>query len=116
MKVNPIMAVVAFLVAALAGYGFYAGNAAEEFALFLAIGGGVSIFLTLGTLLAVGVKSDARLGVGIKAVAAIFLAVLLAEQLIFAFAPMRAAPYIIVTGILWLLYFVICYAIGKSGD
>ncbi len=107
MKINWILFVIALGISALGGYGFYAGTSN----LFLTIGGGLSIFLTLGGMLAL---SFGRGSINTKIVSGIFLLVLIVEHLIFAFAGFKTAPYIIITGILLLLYIMIFYKIAKA--
>ena len=64
MKIHWILVLISLSIAALAGYGFYAGTS--------------NLFLT------------------------------------FAFAGFKQAAYIIITGILFLLYLMIFYAIAKT--
>ena len=109
MKINPIMLIVSIAISALAGYGFWAGT----HVLMNTIVAGVCILLTLGVLLSLSSKADGRTSANIKVVAGIFFVVLLIEQIIFTFAHV-IAPYIIVTGILLLIYLIIEYAICKA--
>ena len=88
MKVNWIFVLISLGIAALVGYGFHAGTAN----LFLTLGGGFVLF----------------------ALSAVFFVLFLVEHLIFAFAGFRQAVYIIITGILFLVYALIFYGVAKA--
>jgi hypothetical protein len=114
MKINVIMLIIALAIGALAGYGFFAANAADTYREVIALGAGLSLFVTLGGIIAVGAAAG-RGGVGnIRALSAVFFVLFLVEQLIFSFVPFRLPPYIITTGILLLVYLLIGYAVGKA--
>jgi hypothetical protein len=115
MRVNIIMLIIAFAIAALAGYGFYVANgAAADIPLANALGGGIALFVTLAGAIAVGTKNGSGSTLNIRLLSGIFFVVMLVEQLIFSFVPFRRPPYIIVTGVLLLVYGLIAYAIGKA--
>ena len=107
MKINWIVLLISLGIAALAGYGFYAGTSN----LFLTFGGGGFLFLTLFGLFAV---SFGRGSANIKALSLVFFVLSLAEHLFFAFKGFKQAPYIVITGILFLLYLMIFYAVAKG--
>lgn len=111
MKINPIMMIVSLAVAALTGYGFWAGT----HLLLNTIGSAFCILLILGTLLSFSFKEDGRLTANLKVVAGIFTVLAIIEQIIFAFMPesFRTA-YIVVTGILLLSFIIIEYAIYSA--
>ena len=113
MKPNVFLIIVSLLISALAGYGFYAANSGEDFALLLSIGSGICLAVSLiGTL---GIKSEERtLNVNFRVVSALFFLVFLASNLIFGFAGVRVAPYVIVNGVLLLIYLTIEYGLVKS--
>ncbi len=107
MKINWILAIISLGIAALAWYGFYAGT--EN--LFLTFGGGGFLFLTLFGLLAV---SFGRGSANIKALSLVFFVISLVEHLLFACKGFKQAPYIVITGILFLLYLLSFYGIAKT--
>lgn len=107
MKVNWIFVLISLGIAALAGYGFHAGTAN----LFLTLVGGFVLFATLAGTLAV---SFGRGSASAKALSAVFFVLFLVEHLIFAFAGFRQAVYIIITGILFLVYALIFYGVAKA--
>jgi hypothetical protein len=115
MRINSIALIIVFAIAALAGYGFYAANgAATDIPLANALGGGIVLFVTLAGATAVGAKDGSGSTMNIRLLSWVFFFVMLVEQLIFCFVPFRMAPYIIVTGILLLVYVLIAYGTGKA--
>ncbi|MCR5123943.1 MAG: hypothetical protein K6B43_01980 [Treponema sp.] len=79
--------------------------------LFLTLVGGFVLFATLAGTLAV---SFGRGSASAKALSAVFFVLFLVEHLIFAFAGFRQAAYIIITGILFLVYALIFYGVAKA--
>lgn len=115
MKINVIALAIAFAIAALVGYGLYAANGAEtDVPLANALGGGIALFITLAGTVAVSGKDGGEIAVNIRLTSGVFFALLLAEQIVFCFVPFHPAPYIIVTGILTLVYVLIAYSIGRA--
>ena len=115
MKINIITLGIAFAIAALLGYGFYAFNNAEgDIPLVSAFGGGAALFITLAGAIAVGTKEDSNATPNIRWVSVIFFVVILIEQIIFTVVTFKLPPYIIVTGLLVLIYLLTAYAIGKA--
>ena len=107
MKINWFLLLVSFLIAGLSAYGFWAGT--EN--LFLAFGSGASFFITLFGIISV---SFGRGSANIKVLSAVFFLLLLIEHLFFAFAGLKQAAYIIITGILLLIYISLFYGIARS--
>ena len=111
MKINIVMLAITFGIAALAAFGFYSGNSGDHRILFT-IGSGLSFFIALGGVFAL---SSPHGGIAkIKVTSILFFIALLVEHLIFSFTVIRLAPYVIITGILLLLYVLICYAVIKA--
>lgn len=115
MKPNIFLIVVSVLIAALSGYGFYAANSGEAFCLLLSLGSGLTFAITLiGTL---GISPKEKAGnANFKVVSALFFVLFLISNLIFGFVGMKVAPYIIVNGIILLIYAIIEYGIIKSNE
>ena len=106
MRANIFLVAISVLISALSGYGFYAANAGEDFCFLLSIGSGLA---------AIGIKTNAGRGtVNFKIVSAIIFILLLISHLIFGFTAVRPAPYVIINGILILIYAIIEYGIVKS--
>jgi hypothetical protein len=115
MRINVITLGIALAVGALAGYGFYAVNGAQnDIPLANALGGGIALFVTLAGAIAVGTKDETGGTLNIRLTSGIFFAVMLVEQIVFCFVPFSMPPYIIVTGILLLIYVLAAYGIGKA--
>jgi len=114
MKINFVPALIAFGIAALSGYGFYAWNGNETYQLLVAIGAGLFIFITMGG--AIAVTSGGRGSVGnIRALSVVFLILTVLSNILFSiFTLSSPAAYVIVNGILFLLYVLIAYAVNKA--
>jgi hypothetical protein len=114
MKINVVFCFIALAIGTLAGYGFYSWNDPEPYQLLVAIGGGLTIFLALGGCIAV--SSDGYGAVGnIRALSAVFLILTIISNIIFSLITMATpAAYIIVNGILLLMFVLIAYAVGRA--
>ena len=89
MKINWILVLISLGISAFAGYGFFSGTGN----ILLTVGSGVFLFATFS---------------------GIFLVLVLVEHLIFVFSGFRQTAYIVITGILFLLYLLIFYGIIKA--
>jgi hypothetical protein len=112
MKINWFLACIALIIAGLIAFGFYSGNLGGSYRLLITIGSGISFLITLCGILAL--SSDHGGTVNIKVTSVLFFIGLLIEHIIFSFAGIRLTPYIIITGILILLYVLICYAVMRA--
>lgn len=113
MKINPIMAFVALALSSLVAYGFYAVNNEDPYCLLVTIGAGLMIFVPVLFILAVSLENGAGLNVNI--VSGIFLVINVISNLIFAACNFEAAAaYVIVNGVIFLIYISIVYGINKS--
>jgi hypothetical protein len=115
MKINFIFLLIAFAIASLAGYALYAGNRAEtDIPLANALGGGISLFIVLAGRTAVSLTDGKGTNMNLRLLSGVFFIVILIEQIVFCFVPFKLPPYIIVTGLLMLIYALIAYGIGRS--
>lgn len=112
MKINFVMLIIVLAISALAAFGFYSVNSIENYRLLITFGSSISIFITLSGVLAF--SSPHGSSVNIKVVSGVFFIVFLIEQIIFSFININLAPYVIITGILLLVYLIICYGIIKA--
>jgi hypothetical protein len=113
MKIDPLMLIVSLSVSALIAFGFYTANRGEAYLWLITIGSGFLCFITLSGILAV--SFDARGGTGnYRIVSSLFFVIILIGNIIFNFLSFTPAPYIIINGILFLVYFVIEYGIIKA--
>jgi hypothetical protein len=110
MKINPVMLAVSLAVSALVAFGFYTANQGEVYLWLITMGSAFLCFVTLSGILAV--SFDVRGGTGnYKIVSALFFIITLISNIMFNFLNFTLAPYIIINGILFLLFIVIEYAI-----
>jgi hypothetical protein len=112
MRVNVVLLIIAFGIAALAAFGFYAGNGDETYRWVITIGSGVGLFVTLEGIFVLSAANGGS--ANIKVVSVLFFIAMLIENLVFSFTAVRLAPYVIVTGILLLLYALIVYGIYRA--
>jgi hypothetical protein len=113
MRINFVFFGIAFGIAALIAFGLnsaYRGEGSDVW--LLTIGAGLTLFITLGGMLAL--SSPHGGSANIKIVSGIFLVLLLLEHIIFTFAGISLTPYILITGILMLLYVLIVYSIIRA--
>lgn len=115
MKFNFLLVFIALAISALLSYGFYTANSNEIFYLLITVGSGISLFLTLSGVL--GIKSKVNgFTANIKVVSGIFFVLFLVSNIIFTFTKIAIAPYIIVNGVLVLIYILLLYLIIKSSE
>ena len=115
MRINFVYLAIAFGIAALLGFGFYSANGhADDKPLVNAIVGGAVLFITLAGALAVSSKDSRGVNVNIRTVSWVFFVIMLIEQAIFCIGRLLVAPYVIITGLLMLVYLLIAYSIGRS--
>ena len=107
MKINWILVLISLGISAFICYGFFSGTGN----MFLTVGGGVFLFVTLFGMFGI---SFGRGSANIKIFSGIFLVLALVEHLIFVFSGFRQTAYIVITGILFLLYLLIFYGIVKA--
>jgi hypothetical protein len=112
MKINWVLALISLAIAGLIAFGFYSGNSDETYQLLITIGSGLSFLITLGGLLAL--SSLHGVTVNIKVTSILFFIGLLIEHIIFSFNGVKLAPYIIITGILIMVYMLVCYGIIRA--
>lgn len=112
MKIKPVPALISLGIALLIAYGFYAANAREwqKWLMFAVAAIEFSVLLVGGF----GIRYAERGGSNIAVLSAIFAAVSLIAHIIMTVAPFHAAPYIITSGTIVLLYAGIAHALAKS--
>lgn len=114
MKIKVVPAFIVIAMAALIAYGFYALGCDENNKV-LCIGSGVmSLFMLMATF---GVDfKNPRASANIKVLSIVFFAASLISNFIFAFIGFTEpyVAYIIVNGIILLVWLLIANAIGKA--
>ena len=113
MKINFVMLLIALAIAALIAFGFYSGNKEEPYVWLITIVSGIMGFVTLSGILAVGFDVRGSTG-NVRVVSILFFIAGLVSNLVFTFVAMTPPPYIIINGILFLLYILIAYGIVRS--
>lgn len=112
MKINWVLAGISLAIAGLIAFGFYSGNSNESYRLLITVGSGFSFLITLCGLLALSSPHGGT--VNIKVISVLFFIGLLVDHIIFSFTGIKPAPYIIITGMLILVYVLICYAVTRA--
>lgn len=113
MKVNIIPTVIALAMSALIGYALYALCKTEGQELLLAIGGGIAIFIPLATALGIRFEPSRTSG-NIAALGGTFTAIMLIGCFVYAFVQFTPPAFIIVIGVLLLIFLLCVYAIAKA--
>ncbi len=116
MKVRIIPAVIALAISALVAFGYYSFCRCADMQWWVAIVGGVSLFLTFGTALAVSFATS-RTTTNAKVVSGVGAFVLLLLNVVFCcFTCFSLAWYIILNGLLLLLWVILLYAIVRAAQ
>lgn len=112
MKIEIIKSVIAVSVSLLLAYGFYEFSNSKN-VLLLSVGCFLCIAISL--LMTIGIRLELpRTTIMVRSVSGIFLFVFLTNNLIFSFIEFSKPLYIIISGILLLLYFLIIYSIAQA--
>ena len=111
MKIKIVPAIIALALSALFAYGLYSwGNNAEHNTL-VSIIGGVSLVLTLGTVLGVSLD-DTRKSVNIKVISSIFAIIAIIASIVFNNSASSKELIIIISSVIVLLWALLVYFIG----
>lgn len=111
MKLDFTKTIIAIAVSGLIAYSFYSFSSTENKEL-LTYGSFVFLMLSLTLSIASDFKLP-RTTTLIRTISIIFFAVALLSNLVFSFMNFKEATYIIVNGILFLIYTLTAYSIGK---
>ncbi|MGV3459606.1 MAG: hypothetical protein ACO1N9_04030 [Flavobacterium sp.] len=107
MKINPFPALIAILLSALIAFGFYSFTDNSEKVL-LTVGG--FIFSAVSLLLFVGTRfGHYTRNVNVRHTSAMFFAAFMMSNIAFCFMAFEPATYIIINGILFLIFILIIY-------
>lgn len=113
MKVNPVQFLISLTISALIGYAFYSFSK-EINQLVLGLGAFVTSFFTGVFLLAIG-HSNAKIRLNISTLSTVFFLLFLILNATFAFFGSDITNvYVVVMGLLLLIYTAIVYSIGKA--
>lgn len=112
MKINPFMTIISLLLAALVAYALYVYCKSEELRWMITILGGICIFLTWAGTLAVSLPDRGR-NVNFKVLGSLVAVAMTGLQIFFAFSAVTMPTYILITGVVTLIWLAIAYAIAK---
>jgi hypothetical protein len=113
MKVNWFLFCIAFAIAGLIAYGFFAGNIDSQYRIVIVSGAFLSCFVPLAGMLAL--KLDVRGGLNLRLLSLLFVIGALVVNIVFNLGSIFSlTPYIIVMGILLLLYTLAMYGLVKA--
>jgi len=114
MKLNIIPSIIALAASALFAYGIYSWCHYTDLNLLVSIMGGICIALTAGACLGVSLPNS-RTSLNVKVLSGVFAAVFIIINVIFCCIESFAAPaYIIINGILLLIWLLGAYFISKA--
>ena len=110
MKINPIPALIGIGISALLAYGFYSFTP-DATRILISIGS--FIMLSLSALCAVGIQFDLyRRAINTRTLSMFFFCAAFVSNVVFAFI-LSADAYIIVNGIMLLLYLLMLYFVSR---
>jgi len=112
MKIDAIFAFISAGIAALVAFGIFMVNAGETYRILITVGSLLSLFVTLGGTLALSSPNGGT--ANIRVVSGLFFALLLVVHIVFSFVGVRLTPYVMITGILSLVYVLVCYSVVRA--
>ena len=113
MKVKVVPTIIVFGISALLAYALYNICHTEGKELLLAIGGGLCLSLPLVTCFGVRFEPS-RTSANVAVVGVVFFVLMLVSNAIFAYAHFETHSYVIVNGVLLLLFLLITYYVAKA--
>ena len=112
MKINFVQTIISIAVSSLIAYGLYSFRYCENKILLSA---GSFAFLASALVMTIGASFELpRTTTNIRVVSGIFFAIALISNLIFTFINFSVPSYIIINGILLLVFILIAYSINKA--
>lgn len=112
MKINFIRTIISIAISALVAYGFYSFYEGTNL-LLLTCGSFIGLAITLFWSLSISLL-QARTTTVVRTISGIFFVVFLVSNLIFSFLNFTRPAYVIINGILMLLYILISYSIARE--
>ena len=112
MKINFVQTIIAIAVSLLIAYGLYSFHSSENKILLSA---GSFVFLATALVMTIGASFELpRTTTNIKVVSGIFFVIALISNLIFTFINFSVPSYVIINGILLLVFILIAHSINKA--
>jgi len=113
MKVNSVYLIIALAISALISFGFYSFYEGVNKTILVA-GNMIFLSLTIIPSLAIEIKDRARTTTLIKIVSGIMFFCGLLANLFFSFTAIRKDWYIIIIGLILMIYCLIVYSLLRS--
>ena len=114
MKIKVIPSILVLGISTILSYGIFS-FCTNENATIMAIIGGLMSFMTLVATLGITLNRQGK-SVNIKVVSLIFFVLGLISNLIFAYVHFKISTYIIINGLLILIWLLIVYGISKADN
>ena len=112
MKINFVQTIIALAVSLLIAYGLYNFHDSEHKILLSA---GSFVFIATTLVMTIGASFELpRTTTNIRVVSGIFFAIALITNLTFAFINFSVPSYVIINGILLLVFILIVYSINRA--
>ena len=113
MKINIIYSLIALAISALISYAFYSFYEGDN---RLLITGGTFLMLTITLLMIFGlkIKNIQRTTIHIRTVSVIMFFISLIVNIVFAMTDFRAELYVIVCGVMMLLFLLVVYSLART--
>ena len=112
MKINFVQTIIAIALSLLISYGLYSFHNSENKMLLSA---GSFLFLAATLVMTIGTSFEfPRTTTNVKVVSGIFFAVALISNLIFTIIKFSVPSYVIINGILLLVFILIAYSINRA--
>ena len=112
MKINFVQTIIAIALSLLISYGLYSFHNSEN-KMLLSVGS--FVFLALTLIITIGASFELpRTTTNVKVVSGVFFAVALISNLIFTLIKFSVPSYLIINGILLLVFILIAYSINKA--
>jgi hypothetical protein len=112
MKINFVPTIIAIAVSLLISYGLYSFNSTQNKILLSA---GSFMFLATALVMTIGISFELpRTTTNVRAVSGLFFTIALIGNLIFTFINFSIPSYVIINGILLLVFLLIAYSINKA--
>lgn len=108
MKINVFLSSIAIVLTALIGYWIYDIAKGHENDVFCGVCSSACILSTLIPILGLQYNS-VRIGINIRALSGLFLAIFLISHFCYAIFGILMPSYLIVNGVLLLIYFAVLY-------
>ena len=112
MKINFVQTIIAIAVSLLIAYGLYSFHESEN-KILLSVGSFVFLAITLIPTIATSFELP-RTSTNVRVISGIFFTVALISNLAFTFLNFSVPSYIIINGILLLIFILIAYSINKA--